>query len=205
MDLKTFPRRSAVRHGVVGLLRGIVQRSLFRPYLYMAGMLHLRRGRLAAAESCLCRAALISPRSFATRVQLGRIYFLMDEFFKAEQQFLKAQEINPDRFRRDHLSDEDASWPEFEADPDAGERGFFGDYGAQATLYSFEESAVDRRALPEQPVDGDLPAAGADPTEFRHGDFSSLDEWLRFRDLPPITRAEIAGIDWDQVFSDPSS
>jgi hypothetical protein len=194
MDLKTIPRRAAVRRGVVGLVRGFVQRSLFRPYLYLSGMIHLRRGRLAAAESCLCRAALISPRHFATRVQLGRIYFLMDEFFKAEQQFLKAQEIDPGRFRRDHLIEEDGAWPEFESE-ETGERGFYGDYEAQAALYAFDEHP---QGAPPDP-------AGPETGGFRYGDFGSYDEWLRFRDLPPIDRAEIGGIDWDRFFTESGS
>ena len=177
----------------MGFLRTLYQKSILRPCLHLAGLVHLRRGRLPEAESCLCRAALIDPHHFNTRVHLGRVYFLMEEFFKAEQQFLKAQEIDPRRFHRNHLPDDYTCWEELEANEDPS-RAVFGDYEAQGALYSFEESPHDR----EGPFQGDL-------EDFHYGDFSSYAEWQRFQSLPPIQRSEIQNIDWDQIFSDPAA
>jgi tetratricopeptide (TPR) repeat protein len=187
MPLGTLRRRTASRRSVWRFFRSVYQRSVLRPLLYVAALVHLRRGHLLQAESCLCRAALIAPRSFSTRVQLGRVYFLMEEFFKAEQQFLKAQEIDPKRFHRDHLPEDYGGWEELEP-RDRATEALFGEYDAEGSLYSFEESETEAE-----------PSGG-----FRFGDFSSYEEWERFRALPPITAAEIRDTDWDRILSDPA-
>ena len=191
MELRTARKRKAVHRGFLNVVRTVYQKFLLRPYLHLAGLMHLRRGRLPAAESCFCRAALISPRSFNTRVQLGRVYFLMEEFFKAEQQFLKAQEIDPKRFHRSHLPDNYTCWEEMESGEDQADS-IFGDYEAEGSLFCFDES-------------GAAGAEEADPSgSFRYGDFSTFEEWQRFQGMPPISPSEIKNTDWDSILSDPT-
>jgi tetratricopeptide (TPR) repeat protein len=193
MELGTASRRKTTRKGFFRLLHTAYQRSVLRPYYYLAGLINLRRGRLPRAESCLCRAALIDPKNFNTRVQLGRVYFLMEEFFKAEQQFLKAQEIDPKRFHRNHLPEDYTCWEEIEAGEDRSDS-IFGDYDTEGSLYSFDEG--------EYSGVNDIDSPGYQGEDFRYGDFSSYQEWKRIQSLPPITRTEIRNTDWDQIFSE---
>ncbi len=131
----------------------------------------------------------MDPTNFNARVQLGRVYFLMEEFFKAEQQFLKAQEIDPKRFHRNQLPEDYTCWGDVEPQVELDDV-MFGDYEAEGSLYSFEETAYAAEDTDNQ-------------DSFRHGDFSSYQEWKRFQTLPPISQTEIHNIDWDQIFSDP--
>lgn len=183
-------RRRTQSRGFFQIFRAIYRKSFLRPYLYMLGLLHLRRGRLDLAESCFARAVLLDPRNFNGRVQLGRVYFLMEEFFKAEQQFLKAQELDPRRFQRNHLPEDYTCWEEVETSEDRQDT-LFGDYETEGSLYSYEESTftIDDEAERSEP--------------FHYGDFSTYQEWQRFQIMPPISRSEIRGIDWDKIFSDP--
>ena len=203
-------RRRTPSRGLFQFFRAIYRKSFLRPYLYMLGMLHLRRGRLERAETCFSRTVLLEPRNFNARVQLGRVYFLREEFFKAEQQFLKAQELDPRRFQRNHLPEDYACWETcwedgWEEGQSSEERQdtLFGDYEQNyqdgGSLYSYEDSAFTVEDNPD----------GGEP--FRHGDFSTYQEWQRFQAMPPISRSEILAmsdmddIDWDQLFFDPQS
>ena len=40
------------------------------------------------------------------------------------------------------------------------------------------------------------------PAQHPYGDCASLDEYARFRAMPPIRRDEIEGLDWDRVLED---
>ncbi len=200
-------RRRTQSRGFFQFFRTIYRKSFLRPYLYILGLLHLRRGRLELAESCFSRTVLLEPRNFNARVQLGRVYFLREEFFKAEQQFLKAQELDPRRFQRNHLPEDYTCWEtcwetcqeETESSEDRQES-LFGDYEAEGSLYSYEESAftVEDNIIKENSKDN---LESGEP--FHYGDFSTYQEWQRFQVMPPISRSEIRDIDWDQIFSDP--
>ncbi|MBN2492137.1 MAG: hypothetical protein JXQ29_14920 [Planctomycetes bacterium] len=193
MQLSTIRRKTAARRGLFGAVRYLYHQTLLRPVLYALGLLHLRRGRLLRAESCLCRAVLIAPRSFNARVQLGRTYFLMADFCRAEQQFHKAHEIDPTRLGRESLPDSCGDQEAVQAHESPAHRPPFGEQDAEELRSALEESAL---APPAE-----RPAA----SRWRFGDFSSDEEWERLRALPPITRAEIENTDWDRVFSDPTA
>jgi len=176
------------------------RKSLLRPYLYLVGLLHLRRGQLQKAETCFSRVVLLDPKSFNARVQLGRVYFLLEEFFKAEQQFLKAQEIDPRRFHRNHLPEDYTCWEEIDSSEEQA-NSLFGNFEAEGSLYSFQESSYQEPTFEESafPV-----IEGPEEAEsFHFGDFSSYQEWKRFQAMPPISRSEMRNTDWDQIFSDP--
>ena len=40
------------------------------------------------------------------------------------------------------------------------------------------------------------------PAQHPYGDCASLDEYARFRAMPPIRPDEIEGLDWDRVLED---
>ncbi len=169
------------------------------------GVVSLRLGRLSGARNHFRRVVDINPDCYRARVALGQIHFHFLEVREGLVQFEHARRVDPTRFEK------------------SGLQKIVQSYELDETLYEERREAplfVNFRSEPETdspfPSTGDAwdldslfdPApndAGIDsPQEPDQppGDFSSLKEYVRFKDLPPITRDEIEDIDWNKINSD---
>jgi tetratricopeptide (TPR) repeat protein len=169
---------------VAARLKRLVQKGLLVPYHLFLGVFQFRHRNLGAAERHFLRVRDIEPGHFTARMYLGRIYYSLDDFFRAEEEWYEAQRIDPRRFRRDRLPEDFRL--RFEEGEDVEEDVFGPDPTEEPTFLTAEP---DEEARPVT-------------RRFRRGDFSSYEEYLRFKNRPPISADEIRRVDWDRLLSD---
>jgi hypothetical protein len=119
----------------------------------------------------------LRPAAYGPLLQLSRAYLRGRDLFRAHRTLARAREADPDRFRR-----EAAAW--------VGREGFDLDAVCQGPAPRRPETvaARTRRRAAEAPL--------------VYGDCRDLDEYARFRAMPPITPAEVDSIDWDDLLGD---
>lgn len=146
------------------------------------GRLRLLRGDLPGAVRRLEAASRSAPDAFEPWLHLARTHLRANDLLRARRAIARAREIAPERFAR-----EMPRWVRREG---------------------FELSALTDLAGPprtEHPTQREAAvlhvrehAEGALP----FGDCRDLDEYARFRSMPPITSSERETVDWDEISED---
>lgn len=189
--------------------RRLYHRLLSAPCHLLAGRLAFARHAFDTAKAHFLKVLDVNPDHFASHVYLARISLLEENESEAFRQMLAARRIDPRRFARLGLGEEYGvtAGPNGALSPDPFlEDGFLrlgsgsADAGIASTGIESNRGIGFRspRRLSTRPAHGDLGSPAEPP---RPGDFTSAEEALRFKDLPPITRDDIASIDWERVDS----
>jgi len=143
------------------------------------GRRRLEQGNLPAAVGALQMALRLRPSSFKALLLLSRAYLRSRDFFRARGALAQARETDRVRFEADA-----ARIVALEGYDLAG-------LAPQAPLTSPASVAVEaRRRRSGLSSDAGLP----------FGDCRDLDEYARFRAMPPVAPGEID--DWDSVLAD---
>jgi hypothetical protein len=161
----------------LGPLRALVDR-LVVGWFTRKGRRCLDRGDLRGATKALERALRRKPDAFQALLHLSRAYLRARDLFRAHRTLARAREVDPRRFPQ-----EAARWVSREG-------------------YQLEEVTPSRPAAraPQPAVARTVRRPSS--TVLRYGDCRDLDEYARFRAMPPISRAEIDDCDWDSVLDD---
>lgn len=144
------------------------------------GHRRLRRGDAVGAIRAYGRALRRRPGSFRALLSIAQAHLSAGEFAEARRYLAQAREADLRRY----------------------------DLEAAASLarYGFDLQAVCRPQAAGRPA----AVASAATRGGRHvtaanlpfGDCLDVDEYARFRAMPPISPAEIEGLDWDNVLGD---
>ncbi|MGH7163068.1 MAG: tetratricopeptide repeat protein [Planctomycetota bacterium] len=129
----------------------------------------LLRGRGDRARASLKAVLQRNPSSFPARFLMGRVYLLDGAVVKAKREFDLAWQIDPERFER--------AYGRLRGQVD----------GVPELFSSGEERGAE------------VSVSARSREARRLGDFEDDDERDRFASLPPITRDEIQGIDWERL------
>jgi hypothetical protein len=146
----------------------------------------LGRGDLRGAIDALERALKARPDAFGALLHLSRAYLRARDLFRAHRTLARAREANPVRFV--------AEAPRWVA-----REGF--DVESVCSGFGAPRSPEPEPAFsaPDRPRGRRRRAASA---SLQFGDCRDLDEYARFRAMPPISAAEVEGLDWDHLLSD---
>lgn len=181
----------------MGFLGGL-KNSIKIRLLFLAGFANYWQSRLYFAEIAFKRILEIQPNHFKSHILLGKIYTLQEEHRKAAGEFLKAKEINNKKFRRYHIP------PSSLEEPQWGSEDLLWNY--ENFIHQFRKEKESLWNLDLQRGERDLPQQvrkknmeGGIET-FGFGDFTSFQEFKKFRALPPITREDIQKTDWEKLF-----
>jgi hypothetical protein len=157
------------------------------------GRWRLRGGDADTAARFLEAAAARSPGSFGPLLDLTRAHLRRRDLTRARRALARAREASPARFAR-------------EASAAMRAEGF--DLATLADVPGVGLSGVgrtaDSAAAVERPERGTavLESPSRAPVSVPYGDCKDLDEYTRFRSMPPISPAEVAATDWDSVIDD---
>jgi hypothetical protein len=159
------------------LLTAWIQRLRARRWT-ARGRRRLEQGDLPAAVGALHMALRLRPSSFEALLLLSRAYLRSRDFFRARGALAQARETDRPRFER-------------EAPGVVALEGYdLGALSPQAPLTQAPVAVAAERRRMKSGVVGALP----------YGDCRDLDEYARFRAMPPIAPGEID--DWDTVLQD---
>ena len=147
------------------------------------------RGDAPGALTAFEEAAASRPGSFGPLLRLGRAYLDARETWRAHRTLAQAREADPARFThrvgrwivRDRV-DLELLKTVLGAPPDV-------------------RGAAERVAATAS-VGRQHSGARVSPSSLPWGDCQDLDEYARFRAMPPITPAERDTVDWDAVIAD---
>ncbi len=164
---------------------------LARALLRISACLPLTRGRWAllrgdpaAAVRAFERALRSSPESFDVLLHLARAYLRGRDLPRARRALARAREVSPRRFER-----EAGRWIVREGfDP--------------ASLADTPPSPVPRGEVPVAHEAAVVLTRVRSAGEHPFGDCRDLDEYARFRSMPPITQGERESVDWDAIAED---
>ncbi|MFO0931558.1 MAG: hypothetical protein U1E39_02490 [Planctomycetota bacterium] len=155
--------------------------------LHTRGRWRLHRGDAAGAARLFEAAAGRAPGLFAPLLALTRAYLRRRDLVLARRALARAREASPVRFEREAADAMRAEGFDLAtlADGGVGRVGAVGDTerAERATVVVTTPARAPRVALP-------------------FGDCRDLDEYTRFRSMPPITSAEISSTDWDAIIDD---
>jgi tetratricopeptide (TPR) repeat protein len=146
------------------------------------GRSRLLRGDVEGAVASFEKAARLAPALFEPWLHLARANLRAHDLFRARRALARAREADPRRFEREAPARVRAEGYELSALADVTSPGRM-------------EAPVERQAAVLHARDR---AVGGLP----FGDCRDLDEYARFRSMPPITPGEIEEIDWDEVSED---
>jgi hypothetical protein len=149
------------------------------------GRLRLLRGDLPGAILALEGATRVSPDGFEPWLHLARAHLRANDLLRARRAIARAREAAPERFAK-----EMARWVRREGFELATLTDLGGVPASPPEHRAERETAV--LGVRERHVDASLP----------FGDCRDLDEYARFRSMPPITSSERDTIDWDEVSED---
>ena len=147
----------------------------------LRGRRRLRQGRIQDAIADLSTSLAHRPAQFRPLVDLSIAYLIARDLPKAHRALAEAREASPERF-------------EARA-------------GRLLARWGFPLEVVFRMAVTPrpEPVHQSVVRRGArsvTASNLPYGDCVDLDEYARFRAMPPISRAEIEQIDWNEVLGD---
>jgi hypothetical protein len=140
----------------------------------------LRKGRVRLSVQAFQRALVTRPGHFRTLVDLATAHLCARDVFQARSALAQAREADPEGFsaRAGHLL---ARW------------GFDLDAVVRMTAVSRPTPVAQAAAVRQRTVTA---------SSLPFGDCRNLDEYARFRAMPPISRAEIDSLDLDRVIGD---
>ena len=146
----------------------------------LRGRRRLRKGEVQASIQAFQRALDRNPKRFRTLVDLATAHLCARDAQGASRALSRAREADPGLYdaRAGHLL---ARW-------------------------GFDIEAVGRVSSQPRPrpvaQTANLRPREVTAQSLPFGDCRNLDEYARFRAMPPISRAEIEGLDWDRVIDD---
>jgi tetratricopeptide (TPR) repeat protein len=140
----------------------------------------LARGDLPGATSALERALELRPRAFEALLHLTRAYLRRREYGLAWSTIREARRSDSTRFAR-----EAPRWLAREG----------------VHLEAVRQMASPARE-PQTAAASAEPRARRTAAALAYGDCRDLDEYARFRAMPPISRAEVEDTDWESVLDD---
>ena len=143
----------------------------------------LARGDLSGAVAALQAALRLRPGCFEALLLLSRAYLRTRDVFRARSALVQARETDLTRF-------------EASAAVAVALEGY--DLAHLCLAPGAAASAVAVETAPRGPRR--VQPGGGPPSGLPLGDCRDLDEYARFRAMPPIARGEIT--DWDEVISD---
>lgn len=150
----------------------------------------LARGELGLGVKALEQAVSWQPEGFKPLLLLAGGYLRVEETWRAQRALALARETDPARFQRlapGLLAREGV-------DPDTLDQVL-----ATSMPRARSGSKVPTLSVASRPDPG---PRHIQPGQHPYGDCADLDEYARFRAMPPISRDEIEGMDWDQVLGD---
>lgn len=143
------------------------------------GNSRLRRGDARGAIRAYARALHRRPRSFPALLNMALARLQAREVVEARRYLAHARECHPSRYDRKAAG--------------------------LLALRGFDLEATCRPTVlrPEPvPQGAGLQRRSVTAASLPFGDCRDIDEYARFRAMPPITPAEIAGLDWENVLGD---
>ncbi len=182
----------AIRGAFVGALADASSRVLSL-FALTRGRWRLFRHDVDGAVVALDAAVRRTPDAFAPWLHLARAHLLNRDFPRARGALARARELSPERFdavavralRHDGFELTVLAEPEAPAPVSSASAGATTPVsGARAERAAVRTRTRDRASL--HPL----------------GDCRDLDEYARFRSMPPITLAERESVDWDAVADD---
>lgn len=154
--------------------------------LHARGRWRLRRGDVTGATRLLEAAATRAPGAFAPLLTLTRAYLRRRDLVLARRALARAREASPGRYAREAPAAMRAEGFDLASLADGGAArapGSEAECAERGTLVVTSRARASRPPLP-------------------YGDCADLDEYTRFRSMPPITAAELADTDWDAIADD---
>ncbi len=183
--------------------------------VYPQAVFFLKTGNWDRARHRLGWVIRNHPRHFGSHVQLGRLYLRQGNRVQALRLLNQARWIDPFRFERTELPREIhvslGRDPMFTPHDLVIEPRRSGSRPASGIDPHTIDTPGSRRQEHRVLGAGDLtPELGdgatfLDPTlerPFRYRDFSSVEEYQRFRELPPLAADEAKRVDWDALLED---
>jgi hypothetical protein len=172
--------------------RSLVGRSLASCARFLASRISLSRGRyrllrgdLPGAVASFDSATRSVPDAFEPWLHLARAHLRGNDLLRARRAIARAREASPTRFAL-----EMSRWVRREGFELATLTDLGGGGAPRSEPPAQREAAV--LGVRERQHDAGLP----------FGDCRDLDEYARFRSMPPITTSERETIDWDEVSED---
>ena len=145
------------------------------------GRRRLRRGDHRGAIRAFHRALDRRPEEFRALMAVAQAHLQAREFEEARRFLAQAREADPARY-------------------DLRAAAILARCGYDLDSVCRPQAAVPRPAAVAQatrPLHRDVTSA-----QLPYGDCQDVDEYARFRAMPPITRAEIEHTDWDSIITD---
>lgn len=146
------------------------------------GRRRLRRGMIQGAIEALEASLALRPGQFRTLVNLSIAHLIARNQTEAHRALAQAREADPHSF-------------EARA-------------GRLLARWGFPLEVVFRMAAPPRAEPAPQPVAVKTQTRTVHarhlpyGDCADIDEYARFRAMPPISKGEMEQVDWDRVIDD---
>lgn len=148
----------------------------------------LARGRLSQALTAFERAAAARPGALGPLLRLARGYLFAQDWWRAHRTLALAREADPPRFAR--------VVPGWLARVGVSNE-------AQRRLLGAPPPKEDPSPRPVHPVGTPRRVLRrVEPGSLPLGDCRDLDEYARFRAMPPISEGERESIDWDALLED---
>lgn len=144
------------------------------------GHRRLRRGDHRGAIRAFHQALRRRPGRFPQLMDMAQAHLCARELHEARRYLAQAREADPTRY----------------------------DLRAAALLagcgYDIESICTPLPAARPEPVAKTVAREGrsVSAANLPYGDCADIDEYARFRAMPPITEAEIEGTDWDRIITD---
>lgn len=179
--------------GFLSGVQDVAGRMAASTIIYPLATFSLRTGNWERARHRLSWVIQHHPRHFGSHVQLGKLYLRLGNRVQALRLLNQARWIDPLRFERTELP-----------------REIYATLGCDPTMNTHDlvigpgKRAVSRQKASSLGLDGGggLMAADAETeAEFSFRDFTDRDEYMRFRNLPPITEQEVSMVDWDNLLT----
>lgn len=170
----------------MGRLRQFIRREIFTRVLVWRGRLDFSFGRRARAQNLAFRALSSNPAHFGARLLMGRLHLADGEEADALAEFRIAYQLDPHavlasdlpvRIREEVVL--------FASVPDPGPLEEAGLFELNASPDDWARLLQDKTAPPN--------------ASFAATDFQDIEEWRRFRDLPPLSRDDLRQVDVDDL------
>ena len=164
--------------------------------VYPLATVSLRAGNWERARQRLSWVIQHHQRHFGAHIQLGKLYLRLGNRVQALRLLNQARWIDPLRFERTQLPRE--IYATLGCDPMMSTHDLVINPRPVVTKRN-AASQLGRDA--KQDAGKALVTPDAEDVDFSFRDFSDRDEYLRFRNLPPISEQEISMVDWDQLLN----
>lgn len=159
--------------------------------VYPLSVLALRTGNWERARQRLQWVIEHHPNHFGSHIQLGRLHLHLGNRNEALHLLNQARFIDPMRFERAELPREIQTT--LGRDPRFSMHDFVVESPRVASHRGSTQEVAPERSFGSLTFDHDPDVS------FRYRDFSNMEEYVRFRSLPPISGTEIADVDWDDL------